>query len=86
MTSKKTASLIATTRGEAFTNKPIRDALRRAIADYMDSEGCDCCRDIRPHKEAKERIAKLLRVPMYEDGSGYNFEKFRTNPLREIVK
>ena len=52
--------------------------LRNAIADYVCSEGCTCCQDIEAHTKAKERIAKLLRVPKYKDGSGYNFRSFRT--------
>jgi hypothetical protein len=54
--------------------------IRTAIADYMRSEGCSCCRNIEKHDEAKERLGKLLRVPKYSDGSGYDFSKFRTKP------
>jgi len=50
--------------------------IRRAIADYMHSEGCSCCRDIEAHQRHKAAIAELLQVPMYSDKSGYNFEKF----------
>ena len=52
--------------------------LRRAVADYMCSEGCGCCRDNEAHKEHKARIAKLLRVPRYKDRSGFNFPRFRS--------
>lgn len=51
--------------------------IRRAIADYMFSEGCSCCQG-RDHKKHEERIAKLLRVPKYKDGSGYDFSRFRS--------
>jgi hypothetical protein len=51
--------------------------IREAIADYMSSEGCSCC-EARSHKEHKERIAKLLNVKRYSDGSGYDFTKFQT--------
>jgi hypothetical protein len=54
--------------------------LRRALADYMASEGCECCENGPAHTEAKERLAKLLRVPKYKDGSGFDFEKFKTKP------
>ena len=54
--------------------------LVRALADYMQSEGCSCCRDCDAHKEAEERLAALLKVPKYSDGSGYNFNKFATKP------
>lgn len=52
--------------------------LRRAVADYMRAEGCSCCRDYDAHKQAGERIALLLGVPAYPDGSGYDFSQFRT--------
>jgi len=54
-----------------------RDNLRSALADYMRAEGCSCCRDNDAHAEAASRLAKLLRVPKYTDGSGWNFGKFR---------
>ena len=52
--------------------------IRNAIADYIRSEGCSCCQDREDHEEAKSRLAKLLRVPKYADGSGYDFGKFET--------
>jgi methionine aminopeptidase len=52
--------------------------IRRAFADYVASEGCSCCRDIDGHNEAAERLAKLLRVPKYKDGSGYDFYRYKT--------
>lgn len=45
-----------------------RKEIRNAIADYMKSEGCSCCRDRDAHDEAEARIAKLLFVPRYKDG------------------
>lgn len=55
-----------------------RKQLRTAIADYMTSEGCDCCRDKEAHKIHEKELAKLLKVPKYSDGSGYNFSKYTT--------
>ncbi len=52
--------------------------IRQALADYMYSEGCSCCQHIDAHKEAKKVLAKLLNVPKYSDGSGYDFYKFRS--------
>lgn len=52
--------------------------LREAIANYMYSEGCSCCRDISDHEKHTEVLAKILKVPMYEDKSGYDFSKFRS--------
>lgn len=55
--------------------------LRTAVADYMHSEGCSCCRG-KNHEKHAERLGWLLDVPMYEDGSGYNFAQFRTVPQK----
>ena len=52
--------------------------IRQALADYIKSEGCSCCQDVDGHDAAKKRLAKLLRVPKYSDGSGYDFYKFAT--------
>lgn len=54
--------------------------IRRAIADYMRSEGCSCCRNIQAHRQHEARIAELLGVPKYDDGSGYDFPRFREKP------
>lgn len=53
------------------------ETIRAAVANYMWSEGCGCCRGAN-HEAHGERLAKLLDVPMYEDGSGYDFFQFRT--------
>lgn len=52
--------------------------IRRALADYIASEGCSCCRDSNRHEEAAKRLAKLLRVKKYPDGSGYDFHAYQT--------
>lgn len=56
--------------------------IRTAIADYMRSEGCSCCRDVDAHKIHKEVIAKLLNVKKYSDGSGYDFSLYRTDKAK----
>ncbi len=50
--------------------------IRQAVADYMWSEGCSCCRSGN-HDENGERLAVLLGVKKYEDGSGYDWESVR---------
>lgn len=54
------------------------DKIKTALANYMFSEGCSCCRDIEAHKKHEEELAKLLGVENYEDGSGYDFSKYRS--------
>ncbi len=53
-------------------------AIRRAVADYMKSEGCGCCSNRDAHDAHAKRLATLLRVPPYKDGSGHDFTKFRS--------
>ena len=55
-----------------------RRITRRAVADYMDSEGCSCCQDVQGHEAHKEALAKLLHVKKYPDGSSYDFARYRT--------
>ena len=52
--------------------------VRRLIADYITSEGCSCCSDVDSHKKHLKKLAKLLNVPQYHDGSGYDFGMFET--------
>lgn len=56
----------------------LRKQLRAALADYMYSEGCSCCQDIEAHKKHEDVLGKLLNVPKYKDGSGYDFSKYRS--------
>jgi hypothetical protein len=51
--------------------------VRQAVADYMYSEGCSCCRG-SSHDEDAARLAKLLKVKKYSDGSGYDFYRYRS--------
>jgi len=50
--------------------------IRRAVAEYLYSEGCGCC-SADNHSENGERLAVLLGVKKYEDGSGYDWESVR---------
>jgi len=53
-------------------------SVRQAVADYMSSEGCACCRNIEAHERHAAALGKLLRVPKYKDGSGHDFGRFKT--------
>lgn len=59
-------------------NKKIEE-IRRHLADYMAAEGCGCCSDYAAQKESVKNLAKLLDVPPYDDGSGHDFDRFRTS-------
>lgn len=58
--------------------KPTIAEIRRAVADYMDSEGCSCCQDVEAHKKNTATLGKMLNVQKYVDSSGYDFRRFRT--------
>ena len=60
-----------------MSNKLDLVKVRRAVADYISSEGCSCCRGSK-HDEHKAELAKLLRVPKYDDDSGFNFGHFES--------
>ena len=60
-----------------MTTKELTE-IRRAVADYMASEGCSCCGDSDKHAEDAVRLGILLRVPKYKDWSGRDFSRFRT--------
>ena len=57
--------------------------VRRAIADYMWTEGCSCCQNRTAHEDAATRLAEILDVPRYSDGSGLNFYKYRTKEKKK---
>lgn len=53
------------------------EVIREAIANYIQSEGCGCCQG-NDHNDHAKKLAELLDVPMYSDGSGYDFGQFLT--------
>jgi hypothetical protein len=55
----------------------LKKQLREAVANYMYSEGCNCCRG-NDHDAHAEALAKLLSVKKYSDGSGFDFYSYRT--------
>ena len=55
------------------------EKLRTAVADYMHSEGCSCCRDNEAHEQHATHLAALLSVEPFDDGSGFQFGNYRTN-------
>jgi hypothetical protein len=52
--------------------------IRHAVADYIASEGCGCCSDREGHKIAEARLAIMLGVEKYADGSGFNFNQYKS--------
>lgn len=59
-------------------NEELFYKIRNAVADYMRSEGCSCCQNVEAHKKNTQRLAELLNVPKYDDGSGYDFYLYAT--------
>ena len=57
----------------------VLEKIRQAFADYRRAEGCSCCRDMDAHEEAEKRLAELLKPEPYEDNSGWDWSKYRTN-------
>jgi hypothetical protein len=53
--------------------------IREAVANYMYSEGCQCCENVEAHRRHTKQLAELLGVPLYDDGSGYDFDKYVTD-------
>ena len=77
------AVLKALTKANKISFKPpvsgsLLAEIRQAVADYMKTEGCSCCGDYEGHKVNAERLGKLLKVKKYDDGSGYDFSKYRS--------
>lgn len=52
--------------------------IRELVANYMGTEGCPCCEG-KDHEKNESILAEALQVEKYEDGSGYNFAKYRSN-------
>ena len=52
--------------------------VRRALADYIASEGCSCCQDTEAHKKAMNRLGEILSMKKYDDDSGYDYSKYKT--------
>lgn len=57
---------------------PTLAELRRAVADYIGSEGCSCCEDTYAHDAARARLGRLLRVVRHKGNLGYDFTRYRT--------
>lgn len=55
------------------------EKIRQAFADYKYSEGCGCCRNHEAHEKAEARLGELLEVERYPDGSGHDFNPFRSS-------
>lgn len=53
--------------------------IRKALGDYIRSEGCSCCQNTEKHEKALARLGKLLRAKKFKDGSGYDFWSYSSN-------
>lgn len=62
-------------------NKELREfrvKLRKALGNYLKSEGCSCCEG-NDHGKHRKELGKLLNVKKYDDGSGYDFYRYTDN-------
>jgi hypothetical protein len=50
--------------------------VRKAVADYIYSEGCSCCQHDSHHSDGN-KLGELLVVPQYSDESGVDWESAR---------
>lgn len=66
-----------------MTGRARPSEIRRLVADLLGAAGCGCCRDNAGYEAAKTRLAAILRVPKYPDGSGHDFNQFRTSKRRQ---
>lgn len=53
------------------------EAIKKAVAELYCASGCSCCRDEKGWDKASEELAKLLDIPAYDDGSGFDFYSVR---------
>jgi hypothetical protein len=68
-----------------MTNAELIEQIRNAVADYMWSEGCGCCRNHEAHEAHQKRLGELLEVPPDTDGN-HNFFPYRTAKGKESAK
>jgi len=61
------------------STEQLKYEIRKALADYISSEGCSCCQDKSKHEKAAGVLAILLDVEPYLDGSGFDFYKYKTD-------
>ena len=64
-------------------DKTHKKILRRMVADLTWCSGCACCRDVEGWNLAQQELAHMLDVEPYEDGSGYDFYKYRSKEYRD---
>jgi len=61
--------------------KATKKQIREAFANYIGSEGCDCCRG-KDHQEHQDILAKMLGIPRYSDNSGNDYSQFKTKTAK----
>lgn len=59
------------------------ERIRKLVVDLYCASGCSCCRDDEAWKKAGDELAKLLDIPPYKDGSGFNFYKVHDEYKRQ---
>ena len=69
---------------EASVTKGERGTIRAAVADLVRARGCGCCGGGDKWDDAIARLADILEVETYGDGSGYDFTPYETSYKRRI--
>lgn len=49
------------------------EKIRLLVAQMFCASGCSCCRDDAEWYRTSGELAKLLDVPAFDDGSGFDF-------------
>ena len=56
--------------------------LRNLVAILYCASGCSCCQDTETWNATAEKLGKLLDIPAYDDGSGYDFYTVRDAAIK----
>jgi len=56
--------------------------LRNLVAILYCASGCSCCQDTETWNATAEKLGKLLDIPVYDDGSGYDFYTVRDAAIK----
>lgn len=61
-----------------MTDEAKFDEIRVLVAKLYCAAGCNCCRNVKEFDAASWKLAQLLGVPTYPDGSGPDWFTVKT--------